>query len=67
MPDVLLQNSRHPEKDTTAIAVKKAEQLALQHWRKAHPRAHMARHGAHMKRHSAQVWGICDLSEDRDS
>jgi len=33
-----LQDARHPEKDTTAMQVKKAEQLSLQHWNAAHPR-----------------------------
>jgi hypothetical protein len=35
-----LQDARHPEADTTAMQVKKAEQLSLQNWRKAHPAKH---------------------------
>jgi len=35
-----LQDARQPERDTTAMQVKKAQQLSLQHWRKAHPVKH---------------------------
>jgi len=35
-----LQDARQPERDTTAMQVKKAEQLSLQHWHKAHPVKH---------------------------
>jgi len=46
-----LQDSRHPEQDTTAVQVKMAEKRSLAHWQAAHPlRRHVV---ASQQRHAA--------------